>query len=500
MTNERRAPGQRGAIDGGGFRFDTRYTRLPPVFYSFGEPRGAPQPQVVLVNQTLARELGLRLDELTAESQAALFSGRRLARGSVPFSQAYAGHQFGGFTMLGDGRAHVLGEHITPDGARVDIQLKGSGHTPYSRGGDGRATLGPMLREYVISEAMAALNVPTARSLAVVSTGAAVLRDGPLPGAILTRVAASHLRIGTFEFAAALDDPTPLRQLVAYAIDRHDPTLSDEPCPALALWDAVARRQAKLVASWMRVGFVHGVMNTDNVTISGETIDYGPCAFMDRYAGATVFSSIDRNGRYAFGNQPWITRWNLARFAEALLPLIDPDQSRAVAIAQERLTRFRTWMNDAWTDMMRAKLGLPGQRPDDLSLATDLLELMEKASADYTDTFRALSGATAVPAALDATPGWDGWRTRWDARCERARGAAPSAAARARMRRVNPAVIPRNHLVQGALDAAVKADDPGPLHRLLAALRSPYDERPALAPFQEPPPAAFCNYRTFCGT
>ena len=490
----------RALIEGGGFRFDTQYTELPSVFYRFGEPGAVPQPQLVVVNDDLARELGLRLDALSAEQQAAVFSGRALAEGSTPFSQAYAGHQFGGFTILGDGRAHVLGEHLAPDGRRVDIQLKGSGRTPYSRGGDGRATLGPMLREYVISEAMASLGVPTSRSLAVVTTGAPVRRERFLPGAILTRVAASHLRIGTFEFAAQLGEPEHLRALMRYAIERHYPTLADAPSPALALWEAVARRQAAVVAAWMRVGFVHGVMNTDNVTLSGETIDYGPCAFVDRYAAGTVFSSIDRHGRYAFGNQPAITHWNLARFAEALLPLIDADRSRAIAIANERLPQFREWMNAEWTEMMRAKLGLPGAQDDDLPLATDLLELMEGASVDYTDTFRALSGATPLPPALARTSGWRAWRARWDARCERAPDEAPTGAARERMRAANPAVIPRNHLVEGALDAAVEAGNIEPLHQLVAALRSPYEERPALAPFQEPPPASFCDYTTFCGT
>ncbi|MEO1334047.1 MAG: YdiU family protein, partial [Myxococcota bacterium] len=393
MTDERHSSDEQTSISGSGFRFDTSYTQLPSMFYRAGRPGHAPQPKVVIVNDALSKELDLRLADLAPETQAALLSGQVLPEGSIPFSQAYAGHQFGGFAILGDGRAHVLGEHLTPDGKRVDIQLKGSGRTSYSRGGDGRATLGPMLREYIISEAMASLNIPTSRSLAVANTGAWVQRDELLPGAVLTRVAASHLRIGTFEFAAVLDEPSHLQKLLTYAIDRHYPELAKASCPALALWDAVAKRQAALVASWMRVGFIHGVMNTDNVTISGETIDYGPCAFIDRYAKATVFSSIDEGGRYAFGNQPAITRWNLARFAEALLPLIDDDQSKAIAILEERLEQFRTWMNEAWTDMMRDKLGLPEAHGDDISLATDLLELMEESAVDYTDTFRASSSS-----------------------------------------------------------------------------------------------------------
>ena len=488
-------------VPGGGFRFDTSYTRLPSVFYRFGDPGPAPQPKLVIVNDALASELGLRLDELSSETLADLFSGRARAEGSAPYSQAYAGHQFGGFTILGDGRAHVLGEHVAPDGRRVDIQLKGSGRTPFSRGGDGRATLGPMLREYIISEAMVGLNVPTTRSLAVVTTGDSVLRESRLPGAVLTRVAASHLRVGTFELAAAMREPAHLEALLDYAIERHDPELADAPCPALALWDAVAKRQAVLIASWMRIGFIHGVMNTDNMTLSGETIDYGPCAFLDRYSAKTVFSSIDRGGRYSFGNQPGIAQWNLARFAEALLPLIDSDPTQAVPKAQERLERFGAWMGEAWTEMMREKLGLPGRQEDDFELATALLELMEETSSDYTDTFRALSGATPLPTALEQASGWDAWRTRWDARCERAKDAEPSPKARERMRLANPAVIPRNHLVEEALDAAVSSNDLAPLHRLLEALKSPYEERPELEPFQAAPEDSFAaGYKTFCGT
>ena len=494
-------PSERARIPGGGFRFDTRYTQLPEVFHRRGEPAPAPEPKLVVRNEPLARELGLRLDELSPEDQAALFSGRALPEGSESFSQAYAGHQFGGFTILGDGRAHVLGEHITPDGRRVDIQLKGSGRTVFSRGGDGKATLGPMLREYILSEAMAALGVPTTRSLAVAATGERVVREGPLPGAVLTRVAASHLRVGTFELAATLPDRQPLQALVEYAIERHDPELAGAPRQALSLWDAVARRQAALIASWMRVGFIHGVMNTDNMTISGETIDYGPCAFMDHYAATRVFSSIDATGRYAFGNQVWIARWNLARFGEALLPAFDSDEPRAIETVQDRLEQFRAWMNDAWVDMMREKLGLPGQREDDVALATALLELMEEAAADYTDTFRALGGVVAVPPALEGTRGWNDWRSRWDARCGRSRGEPPAPQTRARMQRANPAVIPRNHRVEEALDAAVRSGDLEPMRRLVAVLRSPYEERPELAPFQTPPPASFTEgYQTFCGT
>ena len=489
-------------IQESGFHFATTYTGLPQVLHRFTMPTPGKAPQVTLVNHALAKELGLTLENLSSEEQAKLLSGHTLAEGSTPFAQAYAGHQFGGFSILGDGRAHVLGEHLTPEGKRVDIQLKGSGRTPYSRRGDGLASLGPMLREYIISEAMAALGIPTTRSLAVLTTGDQVRRETFLPGSVLTRVASSHLRIGTFEFAAASNQPDNLKALVDYAIQRHDPELADADCPALALWDAVAKRQATLIAGWLRVGFVHGVMNTDNVTISGETIDYGPCAFVDRYAADTVFSSIDHGGRYAFGNQPWIARWNLARFAEALLPLIDTDQDKAIKIAEERLGQFATWMNDAWIGMMRDKLGLPGEQDEDLKLAMDLLKLMEEGKVDYTNTFRALSGAAPLPTALDKeVAGWDDWKRRWSKRCGRTSDADVSPETRERMRRANPAVIPRNHRVEEALEAAVRSGDLEPFNRLLEAVQKPCEERPELAPYQTlPSDEVSCNFQTFCGT
>lgn len=501
MNEHQQHTGDEGTpITRAGFRFDDTYTELPPPFFTQGRPHPAPEPNIIIVNEPLADSLGLKLHALSSGEQATLFSGTRLAQGSNPFSQAYAGHQFGGFSILGDGRAHVLGEHVTPNGTRVDIQLKGSGHTPYSRRGDGRATLGPMLREYIISEAMAGLGIPTTRSLAVATTGETVQRELLLPGAVLTRVASSHLRVGTFEFAEALENRQYLDALVDYALERHDPHLRDSDIPALALWDAVAERQMSLIIAWMRIGFVHGVMNTDNMTVSGETIDYGPCAFLDSYAARTVFSSIDHGGRYAFGNQPRIAQWNLARFAEALLPSIDSDRNRAIARAQERVQQLAAKLNDAWTGMMRDKLGLPGRRDDDTSLAMDLLELMEATSSDYTNTFRALAGATSLPTELEQTRGWGPWKARWDHRCGRPAGAGLSAESEHRMRNANPAIIPRNHVVEETLNAAVDSEDLEPLHQLLEALKSPYQERKELEPFQEPAPDSLGHYETFCGT
>lgn len=499
MTAEQKAV-EATPVPEAGFRFDDTYTRLPSLFFTKGRPVPAQNPSIVIVNEALARSLGLDLAMLSSEDQAAFFSGARLLEGSNPFSQAYAGHQFGGFSILGDGRAHVLGEHVTPSGDRVDVQLKGSGQTPYSRRGDGRATLGPMLREYIISEAMVGLGVPTTRSLAVVRTGESVWRESRLPGAVLTRIASSHLRVGTFEFAATSKEPQHLKEIVAYALERHFPELRDAERPAVALWDAVAQRQVALVVAWQRIGFIHGVMNTDNMTISGETIDYGPCAFLDSYAAHRVFSSIDQGGRYAFGNQPRIAQWNLARLAEALLPLFDNDQKKAVARAQERVQDLASMLNSAWTDMMRDKLGLLDSREDDALLAMDLLELMEKTSADYTNTFRALSGTTSLDKKLEKHPGWSSWKKRWDERCGRTTAAALAPESVRKMRQANPALIPRNHQVENALDAAVNSGDLGPLHRFLAALKSPYEEHKKLEPFQQPAPESLGKYQTFCGT
>lgn len=470
------------------WRFDNSYARMPEALFSRLEPTPVRKPALVVFNHALARQLGLGLEGVAEEDLAQLFAGNALPEGAAPIAQAYAGHQFGYFTMLGDGRAIVLGEHLTPAGERFDIQLKGSGRTPYSRSGDGRAALGPMLREYVVSEAMHALGIPTSRSLAVVTTGEPVYREDVLTGAILTRVAASHLRVGTFQYVAATGDAAALRTLLDYAISRHYPDIAGAANPALAFLGAVIERQAELIVDWMRVGFIHGVMNTDNMTISGETIDYGPCAFMNAYDPATVFSSIDRDGRYAFGNQPPIAQWNLAKLASALLSVIHDDEKQAIAQAQEQIYGFKDIYEARWTAMMRRKLGLFGAEPEDASLIADLLGWMHENKADYTNTFRGLTRG-AIP--------HDAWHARWQARLTRQ--AEPRESALALMRAANPAYIPRNHQVEAALTAATEQGDLQPLHKLLAVLAEPYAERDGLSEYQSPQPDDRL-YRTFCGT
>ncbi len=483
------------------FRFDTTYTRLPRLFYAKQHAAAAPEPRLVLLNRALAQDLGLDFSGMDDVALAALFSGNAIPAGAEPFAQAYAGHQFGGFSILGDGRALVLGEHVTPDGQRVDIQFKGSGPTRFSRSGDGRAALGPMLREYVISEAMQALGIPTTRSLAVVATGEAVYRERPLPGAVLTRVAASHLRVGTVQYAAAQGDPALVAELVDYALERHYPHLKDEANRGLALLRAVGERQVALVVEWLRVGFIHGVMNTDNVTLSGETIDYGPCAFMDAYDPTTVFSSIDHQGRYAFGNQPRILLWNLARFAEALLPSIDADGERAVELATALLHELTDAFEAGWLSMMGRKLGLSGSEPDDRALCDDLLNWMAQMRVDYTNTFRALPVALELdgppPGEAFADPAFGQWHARWRARL--ARQGDGLAVAVEQMRAASPAYIPRNHQVEAALAAGV-AGDLAPLQRLLEVLADPYSERSGLDDYAQPAVPDGRAYQTFCGT
>ncbi len=494
------------------FRFDNSYARDLPGLYVAWKPAPAPAPRLLFLNEALAAELGLDPAALRGDAGAAIFAGNQLPEGAEPIAQAYAGHQFGGFSpQLGDGRALLLGEVIDPQGRRRDIAFKGSGRTPFSRGGDGKAAVGPMLREVLVGEAMHALGIPTTRALAVAATGDQVVRERLLPGAVLARVAASHLRVGTFQFYAARQEHDKLRQLADYAIARHDPDLADTPDRYLALVERVAQRQADLVARWMNVGFIHGVMNTDNMTISGETIDYGPCAFMEAYDPRAVFSSIDHGGRYAYGNQPPIAQWNLARFAEALLPLMVLEEgeeaaNRAVEQATAVLHAFPAWYEAAFLRGVRAKLGLRGGADNkaDAALANDWLGLLHAQAVDFTLAWRRLADAAEgnverLRALFADGLALDAWLARWQARCA-SDGVAPPDRARA-MRAVNPWIIPRNHRVEEALAAASEQDDLGPFERLLAALRRPYQEDPADAAYAEPAPAAVTAcYQTFCGT
>jgi uncharacterized protein YdiU (UPF0061 family) len=476
---------------------DDRFARELPEMARPWQAEEAPDPQLLVLNEPLAAELGLDPGWLRSSAGVRLLVGNDVPAGASPVAQAYAGHQFGGFNpRLGDGRALLLGELTGADGRLRDLHLKGSGRTPFARGGDGLAVVGPMLREYVISEAMHALGIPTTRSLAVVATGRQVRRETMLPGAVLARVATSHLRVGSFQFAAATGDLDLLRRLADHAIGRHHPAAADADRPALALFDAVVTAQAELVARWMHVGFIHGVMNTDNMTISGESIDYGPCAFLEAFDPATVYSSIDTGGRYAYGNQPLVAEWNLARLAEALLPLIDDDQERAIELAVASLRTFRPRYDAAWSAGMRAKLGLPEGLDDAVAapLVEELVAQLQASHVDHTSFYRALGSAARGDVAASRNlfldlAAFDGWLERW-------RALGPDAAA---MDRVNPVYIPRNHLVEEALTAATDGDL-APLGRLLDALGHPYEERPGLERYAAPAPQDFGIYRTFCGT
>jgi uncharacterized protein YdiU (UPF0061 family) len=481
-----------------GWNFDNSYARLPEAFYVRLNPVPVRAPKLVIFNAVLARFLGLNPDGLTGGEGAAIFAGNRLPEGAEPIAQAYAGHQFGSFTMLGDGRAILLGEQVTPKGERFDIQFKGSGRTPFSRPGAGRAALGPMLREYIISEAMHALGIPTTRSLAVVTTGEPVFRENTLQGAVLTRTAASHIRVGTFEYLAARGRTDEIRTLADYTIRRHFPDLAAGGNPYLALLGAVMERQASLVARWLLVGFIHGVMNTDNMALCGETIDYGPCAFMDAYDPNTVFSSIDHDGRYAYGRQPRIAQWNLARFAETLLPLIHEDPQKAVSLASEAISGFPDIFRRFWLAGMRAKLGLLNQEADDLVLAEDLLDCMHRHGADFTNTFRDLASGSLPEASAFQTPDFQQWFARWQARLERQPDSRE--ATRRLMSAHNPAVIPRNHRVEEALEAAMERADLTIMEKLLAVLSRPFQDPPEQAGYHLPPPPSAQPYRTFCGT
>ncbi|MDQ0201472.1 protein adenylyltransferase SelO [Neobacillus ginsengisoli] len=481
-----------------GWNLDNSYSRLPKSFFSSQNPTPVRSPKLIILNDPLATSLGLNVETLQSENGLAVFAGNRIPEGASPLAQAYAGHQFGHFTMLGDGRAILLGEQITPLGERFDIQLKGPGRTPYSRGGDGRAALGPMLREYIISEAMHALGIPTTRSLAVVTTGEVVIRETDLPGAILTRTAASHIRVGTFQYVAKWGTVEELRILADYTIKRHFPDVEADENRYLSLLKEVIKRQAALIAKWELVGFIHGVMNTDNMTISGETIDYGPCAFMDNYDPDTVFSSIDRQGRYAYGNQPYIAGWNLARFAETLLPLLHDNQEQAVKLAQDAISDFMELYLNNWHAGMRAKLGIFNVEKQDESLFDDLLSMMQESRGDYTNTFRALTFDTPEETVLFGTPKFAQWYELWKARLGRQQES--KASSQQLMRNSNPALIPRNHRVEAALEAAVKQRDYSVMEQLLNVLSSPYAHNPEQAEYSTLPAPSTNPYRTFCGT
>ena len=479
-----------------GWRLENTYSMLPAMLHAKASPIHVRQPKVAVLNHDLAQDLGLDFGKIGDEASAHLFSGQQLPEGSKPLAQAYAGHQFGGFTMLGDGRAILMGEHRSPSGALWDIQFKGSGPTRFSRRGDGRAALGPMLREYIISEAMHALGIPTTRSLAVVTTGEPVFRETALRGAILTRVAASHIRVGTFEYAARVEDQNVLNALVEYSISRHEPDLEKESDRYLQFLARVINRQADLVARWQLVGFVHGVMNTDNMTISGETIDYGPCAFMDVYNPDTVFSSIDHAGRYAFGNQPRIAQWNLARLAESMLPLLDPEEEKSIGLATELLRKFPELHEQYWLNGMRKKLGMTTAEDADLDLVQWLLNWMELAQLDYTQTFRNLSMNVLLKEGPFTDPKFLDWHGRW---CERLlRENRSQEDVFAGMKKVNPAVIARNYHVEQALRAATDHEDYSVMDALLKCLSKPFEEQPGYEKFHSSPP--FPGYRTFCGT
>ena len=471
---------------------ENTFARELDGMYEFASAEGASAPRLMVLNDSLVHDLGLDPAWLASPAGVDVLVGNVVPRGAQPLAQAYSGHQFGGFSpRLGDGRALLLGELTDAAGYRTDLHLKGSGRTPFSRGGDGHGAVGPMLREYVMGEAMHALGIPTTRALAVVATGDSVMRETVLPGAVLSRVAASHLRVGTFQYASVHHGTAMVQRVADCAIARHYPHLAAQPGRYLGLLDAVMQAQAELVARWMLVGFIHGVMNTDNTTISGETIDYGPCAFMDQFDPATVFSSIDHNGRYAYGNQPSIIQWNLARLAETLLSLIDSDGERSVELATGVIHQFVERFNDAWLGGMRAKLGLESADEGDTKLVNDLFSLLHEQRSDFTGFFRGLS-------AFDAPPAFEGWMARWLQRMgDEARN--PSDVAMG-MDAVNPIYIPRNHLVEEALAAASEREDLEPLHRLLQAVSKPFEEREGFERYAQPDPNSSDGYQTFCGT
>ncbi|WP_342509660.1 YdiU family protein [Sporosarcina sp. FSL K6-2383] len=480
-----------------GWNLDNSYAHLPDRFFTKMNLNPVQEPKLIIFNDSLAVSLGLDAQALQSEEGIVALAGNEVPEGAMPLAQAYAGHQFGHFTMLGDGRAMLIGEQITPSGERFDIQLKGSGRTAYSRSGDGRAALGPMLREYIISEAMHALGIPTTRSLAVVATGESVIRETDLSGAILTRIASSHIRVGTFQYAAKWGTDEELRMLADYALERHFPDIKMDDNRYLALLQVVIQRQAILVAKWQLVGFIHGVMNTDNTTISGETIDYGPCAFMDAYDPATVFSSIDVQSRYAYGNQPNIVGWNLARFAESLISLLHTDYGEGAKLAQDAISDFPEHYYANWLAGMRSKLGIFNEEQQDAALIDSLLRMMEQHRVDYTNTFRALTFDTLEESVLFGTPEFAEWHTLWQARLDRQQESKELV--HQLMRSSNPAVIPRNHRVEEALEAAVEHEDYSVMEQLLEVLSHPYAHSPEQADYATLPESEG-PYHTYCGT
>lgn len=483
------------SLTNAGWNLDDSYSLLPSLLFRGARPTPVKQPRLAVFNEALSRSLGLDAEILTLPEHAGLFTGNTLPPGSKPIAQAYAGHQFGHFTTLGDGRAVLLGEQIAPSNQRFDIQLKGCGRTPFSRGGDGLAALGPMLREYLISEAMHALDIPTTRSLAVATTGETVFRNEQLPGAVLTRVASSHIRVGTFQWVAAHQDHAALRALADYTRRRHFPDLAE--ASDLEFFHAVMKRQASLIAQWLSVGFIHGVMNTDNMALCGETIDYGPCAFIDRYDPDTVFSSIDRDGRYAYANQPTIARWNLARLAEAMIPLLDDDGKKAVELANEALHQFQGIFQNFWLQGMRAKLGIFNAEADDLALVHRLFDWMQESKSDFTVTFTTLSSTASIDEPAFPDPTFTHWHVDWKNRLDRQ--PQDSLEIVRKMQSANPRVIPRNHKVEEALESATLHADLAPFHKLLAAITQPFDEASDEI-FTTPPPPDSPPYQTFCGT
>ena len=479
-----------------GWHFDNTYSKLSNTFKEDIKPTPVHDPELVILNEQLAANLNLDFSKIKDKDLSFLFSGNSLPDGSNTIAQAYAGHQFGHFTMLGDGRAVLLGEHLSNKNIRFDIQFKGSGRTSFSRGGDGRAALGPMLREYIISEAINALNIPTTRSLAVVKTGEKVVRENLLEGAILTRVASSHIRVGTFQYIAARQNIEDLKTLVDYTIERHYPQIKSSKTKALDLLNLVMEKQCQLVVDWMRVGFIHGVMNTDNMTISGETIDYGPCAFMDQYHPKTVFSSIDKLGRYAYSNQPPITKWNLTRFAECLIPLIDKNEDTAIKIATDVIDNFQNIYEKKWLNMMRDKLGLFGEDKNDRKLIDDLLNWMEKNKIDYTNIFCHL-----MDIKIDNNTYKDKifltWVDEWKKRSQLNNSSKEKQIEL--MKKNNPIVVPRNHKVEEALTEANNGSLEG-MNKLNDILKNPYSNREDIAEYQVPAPTTNEKYQTFCGT